>query len=365
MAVSRRLRFLAWWTAGVVCFGFLRFWYRYLDVLASRGSVSPLKPFIEEMTGALLLGVLFFPAVWLCRRYPLDRAAWRRRIGIYLIALVVFGVTATTGMWVLRLTLFPLAGLGSYNYGVIAWRYLMEFPMQVLAFALTIAAIHAAGALRAAHDRALRTAHLETALAQAQLRSLRLQLQPHFLFNALNTISSTMYRDPRMADEIIEQLAELLRASLKTARTDEVPLHEELGILQQYLGIMRARFGDHLNVSLDVNGAPGEALVPSMLLQPLVENAIRHGNAARLGRGAIRIRASRRGDSLVLEVEDDGPGAGAPAQSNGTGVGLTATAERLRLLYGDHQAFEAANSPDGGFPSRVVIPLRLGTTETD
>ena len=355
--VGRR-QFAAWWLAGVVCFGFLRFWYRYLDVLASRMSRSPLKPFIEEMTGALLLGLLFFPVAWLCRRHPLERGTWRRRIGLYLVGLLVFAGVATTGMWALRLVLFPLAGLGSYDYGVIAWRYPMEFPMQVIGFAGTVAGIHVARSLRAAHAREMRHAQLETALAQAQLRSLRLQLQPHFLFNALNTISSTMYRDPRTADEIIEQLAQLLRASLKMAQTDEVTLREELGVLDQYLGIMRARFGDALAIVLDIDGTPQDALVPSMLLQPLVENAIRHGNATRLGRASIHVRAHRDGERLVLEVEDDGPGVDAAGQSPGGGLGLSATSERLRLLYGDAKIFEATNLPHGGFLSRVTIPLR-------
>ncbi len=351
--------FAAWWLAAVVSFGFLRFWYRYLDVLASRMSRAPLKPFIEEMTGSLVWGLLFFAVACLCRRYPLERDAWPRRTGVYTLALLVFAAAATTGMWVLRLVLYPLAGLGPYDYGVMAWRYPMEFPMQVILFACTVAGIHVVRSLRAAHERELRNAHLETSLAQAQLRSLRLQLQPHFLFNALNTISSTMYRDPRTADEIIEQLAALLRASLKTAQTDEVPLREELGILDQYLGIMRARFGDALAVSLDVDGAPQQALVPSMLLQPLVENAIRHGNATRVGRASIQVRARRDGQRLVLEVEDDGPGVEADGQPSGSGVGLSATSERLRLLYGDAQRFEAANLPRGGFLSKVTIPLRV------
>jgi LytS/YehU family sensor histidine kinase len=154
-------------------------------------------------------------------------------------------------------------------------------------------------------------------------------------------------------------LAELLRSSLRTAQSDEVPLEEELAILDRYLALMRARFGERLAVAIDLDPEASGALVPSLILQPLVENAIRHGNAERAGRGAISIRARKEGGRLVLEVEDDGPG---DARRNGhrteSGVGLAATAERLRILYGDEQTFNAGDGDAGGFLARATLPLR-------
>jgi LytS/YehU family sensor histidine kinase len=254
--------------------------------------------------------------------------------------------------------LYPLAGLDDFDYGRMPLRYFMEAPMQLIGFAVMVGAVHGFHGLRRARERAVRTALLETSLAQAQLRALRLQLQPHFLFNALNTISATMYRDPAAADEILDQLAELLRAALRTAQTDEVPLGEELGILDCYLGILRARFGERLRLATRLEDGLERALVPSLLLQPLVENAVRHGRVESQGTGAITIAARRVDGRLVLEVEDDGPGAPPGRDPLASGVGLAATAERLQLLYGERQRLEVASPPGGGFQVRVSLPLR-------
>jgi len=250
---------------------------------------------------------------------------------------------------------------------VMPLRYLMELPLQAIWLTGLMAGLHAWYALQAARARELRAAQLEGSLARAQLRNLRLQLQPHFLFNALNTISVTMYEDPRAADEMLDQLAELLRASLCTAQTDEVPLAEELAVLDRYLAIQRARFGERLAVAIEAEPGLADALVPSMILQPLVENAVRHGSlegGERGGRGAIAVRARREGGRVVLEVEDDGPGSGGERGSRaGNGVGLAGTAERLQLLYGADQSFTAGNVRNGndepaGFRVRASLPLR-------
>jgi two-component system LytT family sensor kinase len=360
-AAWRRLRGLALWVGVVGLAGLLLFMYHYLAALASGQPRSPLPPFIEELTGAFTGGLLFFPIRWLVRRLPLTSGRWPRRLPVYLLALLATGAVATTLMWGLRSVLFPLAGLGAYDYGVMPLRYLMELPMQAIWFSILVGAIHGAAALHAARARELRAARLESSLARAQLRNLRLQLQPHFLFNALHTISAAMYDDPAAADEMIDQLAELLRASLRTAQSDEVPLADELALLDRYLAIQRARFGDRLAVSIQVDAAARGCLVPSLLLQPLVENGIRHGNAERAGRGAIDVRARVEGSRLLLEVQDDGPGRGGGLPSAGLhGLGLSATAERLQLLYGDSQSFSAGNAPAGGFLVRVSLPLCRG-----
>jgi two-component system LytT family sensor kinase len=235
---------------------------------------------------------------------------------------------------------------------------LMELPMQAIGFTIMVGAIHSVDAFREAREKEVRAAQLESSLAQSQLRSLRLQLQPHFLFNALNTVSSTMYRDPAAADQMLDQLAELLRASLDTSQADQVSLKAELGILDNYLGIMKARFGERLSVRFEVASDARQALVPSMMLQPLVENAVRHGNAERLGEGRVTLRATRQEHRLVLEIEDDGPGRRKEAGNGRIGTGLFATAERLRLLYGEEQRLEAGNGAGGGFLVRVVLPFR-------
>jgi len=204
---------------------------------------------------------------------------------------------------------------------------------------------------------AARAAKAEAAAVQTQLAALRSQLQPHFLFNALNTISSTMYDDPRAADRMIGQLSQLLRLSLRTSNAQEVPLRDELDVLSCYLGLMQARFGSRLRTSIDAEPGMLDALVPSLLLQPLVENAIRHGNASRAMGGTIDIRVSRAGTTLLVDVSDDGPGAPSGTDVFGNGVGLSATRDRLRLLYGPGQRFEAGNR-DGGFAVHIELPYR-------
>jgi two-component system, LytTR family, sensor kinase len=203
-AARRILRGFALWLAAVSLFGLLLFLYHYLAALAAREPRTPLAPFIEELTGAFVGGLVFFPIRWLVRRLPLTARDWPRRLPVYLLSLPVFGVAATTLMWGLRSVLFPLAGLGSYDYGVMPLRYLMELPMQVIWISILVAAIHGFAALDAARARELRAARLESSLARSQLRNLRLQLQPHFLFNALHTVSAAMYDDPAAAESSVE-----------------------------------------------------------------------------------------------------------------------------------------------------------------
>jgi two-component system, LytTR family, sensor kinase len=344
------------WAGAVLTWGTLLFLYRYLGGLAD-GEREPFLPtLINEMTGGFAGGLMYFPARVLVRRLPLSTSTWTRRLPVYAAAATAGGIAMTSLMWALRSAIYPIAGLGRYDYGAMPLRYFMEFPVELIVLAGMIFALHAFEKFRDAQARQVRAAELERALAQAQLRTLRLQLQPHFLFNALNTISSTMYRDPAAADDMMAQLAELLRASLRTTQTDEVSLSAELEVLGAYLALVRARFGDKLRVAIRAGDGTHSALVPSMMLQPLVENAVRHGRASVSGEGEIAIAARRDGDRLVVTVEDDGPGA---QEGDGQGgFGLSATADRLALLYGDRQQFAAANRPGGGFAVTAVLPYR-------
>jgi len=337
--------------------GLLRFSYLYLDDLVRDRPGTFLERLIEESTGAYAALLLFAGVVWLVRRFPLDRPGWRRRVPVHVLGVAVYSATHTSMLWGSRVALFPPAGLGAYDYGRMPMRYAMEFANDVITYAVYVSVIVAFRYYAELRERELRAAELERGLAQAELRNLRLQLQPHFLFNALNTISATMYDAPEAADTMIGQLSDLLRLSLRTAHTHEVPLRAELETLDLYAAIMRARFGDRLRIDVDAEPAAGDALVPSLLLQPLVENAVRHGNATRLGFGAVSVRARRQGAELLLEVVDDGPGVAPGRDALGAGLGLSATASRLRLLYGDAHRFAAANVPDGGFAVTIAVPF--------
>jgi len=352
------------WTAALSLFtvvGALRFAYKYFDDVARRETGTLVQRAIEESTGAYTAAVLFVAVVAFVWRYPLDRDGWRARVPVHIAALVAYSVAHTTLMFVTRTVIFQLVGMGAYDYGYMPARYVMEFGEDAIGYASFVAIITLYRYYRVTRQREVRTAQLERGLAQAELRNLRLQLQPHFLFNALNTISSTMYDDPRSADRMIGQLSQLLRLSLRTSHAQEVPLREELEVLGCYLGLMMARFGSRLRVNIVVTPDVSDALVPSLLLQPLVENAIRHGNASHASGGSIEVRVERTGASLLLSVSDDGPGAPPGTDVFATGIGLSATRDRLRLLYGGRHQFQAVNR-GRGFAVAIALPLRRATS---
>lgn len=207
---------------------------------------------------------------------------------------------------------------------------------------------------------------LQAQLAESRLQALRTQLNPHFLFNTLNFISSYLERDPRSVRRMIARLSELLRYTLDKTDEREVPLRQELSFIDGYLEIQQIRFGDRLTVRRDIALNAQEALVPTLILQPLVENAIKHGIAHREEGGSIELRAWREDEHLHLSVRDDGPGFSATSE-NGTaavtpGVGLRNTRERLEALYGTAQRFTLDSAEDGGAVAHLVLPYH---TQTD
>lgn len=353
---SRAWRDGALWLTAVAGIGLLMFTYKHLDAVVNGDDRPILDSFLSEMTAALAAGLLFFPVAFFVRRLPLERGRWLGRLPLYGLVLLLFAGAHTSLMWLSRSVLFPVAGLGPYDYGKMPLRYLMELPAQALIFGAMAGLVSMAEHRRRGREREMGAARLEASLARAEVRNLRLQLQPHFLFNTLNTISATMYEDPAAADEMLDRLAELLRVSLRTAEADEIELREELRHLELYLELMRARFGDRLDVRVAVEPGAEASKIPPMTLQPLVENAIRHGGAETRGRGCIEVRARVERDRLVIEVDDDGPGAPGSEPLAAAGVGLGAVAERIRLLYGAAGSF-AAGDGGAGFLVRLEVPL--------
>jgi two-component system, LytTR family, sensor kinase len=195
-------------------------------------------------------------------------------------------------------------------------------------------------------------------LARAQLHNLRLQLQPHFLFNTLNTVSSVMYEDVRVADRMIARLSDLLRVSLEQGAAQEVTLEREIEFLVLYVETMKARFEERLNVKIEADAQTRSAMVPPLLLQPLVENSIRHGADPLSSVVDVRVSARRENGTLFLEVRDHGPGmaVSGPAALR-KGIGLANTAERLERLYGGSDSVDLHNAEDGGLVVTVKIPF--------
>jgi signal transduction histidine kinase len=339
--------------------GLLHFQYRYLEAVSMRRTIPPIEPFIDEMTGSWGGMLLFLPLVWLVRRWPLGRETWRRRLPVYLAAMVASSIVHTTILWGWRGAVWTLLGMGAYDYGDMRFRYFMEMANDVVSFWIFVAVLMGFAAWRAARERALREAELRAELARAQVQSLERRLHPHFLFNALNTISSVMYDDPAAADRMIAGLSDLLRRALRAGDAQEVPLAEELGLLESYLEIMRARFEDTLVVDVDVDDEARRALVPPLLLQPLVENAIRHGADPASRRVQAALYARRAGSALHVEVRDRG--CGIPGAQPKEGTGLSTTARRLSALYGEAQRLQLENAAGGGLRVTIELPFRASS----
>jgi two-component sensor histidine kinase len=216
-----------------------------------------------------------------------------------------------------------------------------------------------------AGERERRTLELETRLTQANLRTLKMQLQPHFLFNTLNAISSLVHENPRAADDMIGSLSQFLRTTLDVSTQDEVPLRQELDFVDRYLEIQKTRFGDRLQIHMEVDTGVLEALVPPLILQPLVENAIRYGIEARETGGNVTIRASRAQAALQLEISDDGDGfKGGQLLGLQNGIGLSNTKSRLQELYGDQHQFKLTANQPAGARVFIEIPLRIPASNT-
>jgi hypothetical protein len=201
-----------------------------------------------------------------------------------------------------------------------------------------------------------------TRLVQAELDTLKLQLNPHFLFNALNSAMALIGSNPAAAERMVSELSDFLRLVLTTSSEQEVPLERELGLLDRYVAIQRVRFQDRLTVACNIEEGVRSALVPSLLLQPLVENAIRHGIGPRAGAGYVQVTARRIGDRLSIAILDDGVGVRARRsreRSRGTGLGLTNTSTRLNHLYGENHEFIAGPRDEGGYAVRMTIPFKL------
>jgi two-component system LytT family sensor kinase len=342
---------------GFTALGFLNFEYRYLDDLARDRTHTFAPRLFEEMTGVYVALLLFPLFLWLVRLTRIRRDNWWRTAPLNLLIFVAISICNTTMMGISRDLLAPVFGLGTYDYGNMLYRYPMEFAQHLLLFSVAVGAIYFVDSYRDARNRQLATVDLEARLAEAQLQNLRLQLQPHFLFNALNTISSVMHEDVSRADTMLAQLSDLLRRTLQLSHSQEIPLKDELSLLRLYIAIMEERFGDELNVGFEVDPTLSEVLVPQLILQPLVENSIRYARGAHASKLDIQILASHDQSDLMLRVRDNGPGI--PDLEYGLwrkGIGLSNTEQRLASLYGESKRMFLENAD--GLTITIRVPLK-------
>ncbi len=327
----------------------------YFVMLGTAKSVPLRVALAWQMTAVVIFAVSTPLVLWLARRYRFERQTWKRAVPVHLLA-----GTVISGAW----AAFHVV-LDSYFSGTLAevkWAHLPRvifffLDKELLVYWIVVVVSHASDYYQRYREGELRA-------SQAQLQALKMQLHPHFLFNALHSISALVHSDPDAADKMIARLGDFLRLTLDSAAHQEVPLRQEIEFLNCYLEIERIRFQDRLTTRLEVDPQVLNCRVPNLILQPIVENAIRHGVAPRSAPGHVEVRAYRAGSSLRLEVRDNGRGlppegsASVHITQSGGGVGLANTRARLQQLYGGSYRFDIANAPTGGALVTLEIPLQ-------
>ncbi|WP_237071745.1 sensor histidine kinase [Mizugakiibacter sediminis] len=309
--------------------------------------------------GNFYLWMALTPLVaWLGR---LGAAGWRRFWALHLPCSLALALALAQSLAMLAI-FWWLCGPGHAPATTFAAYARLEFAYKLhlgwLTYWVLLAALRGLETRRRLRDERLRSAQLETQLVQSQLQTLRMQLQPHFLFNTLNAISALALSDPMQARLMIARLSDFLRLTLEERHAQQVPLARELQLLDCYLGVQQVRFQDRLIVRMDVAADTVRAAVPNMILQPLVENALRHGLLNKPGPGTLHIVTRRDGDHLQLCVDDDGLGLPQPAPAEGLGLGTTRA--RLRVLFGEAARLQLSRRPGGGTRAELRLPYAEG-----
>lgn len=323
-----------------------------LDLRAS-GFPTPFeKPLVWELTSALVVWALLPMIQTVALNAPRKRTQWARFLGLHLGGCLLFWGMHVAGMWILRIWIYRAAGWGFYDYGQMVYRVPMEGFKDVITFSVLALLFHLLEIRRARQVREMAAAHLATELREARLQALSAQLDPHFLFNALNTLSALMYEDLAKADHLITALGQMLRDGLQ-AEGPTWPLDRELEHLQHYLAFAEARFGDRLQVEQAIEAGLGSLPVPRFALQRLVENALKH-NEGTPGRVLhVRVEVRREEGLTRLSVADDGVGF---LNGSSGGVGLDNLRRCLALLHGDRGVLEAGDTSEGGAQVSFRLP---------
>jgi two-component system, LytTR family, sensor kinase len=299
--------------------------------------------------------LLSVPILLVARRFPPEGAHPWRTAGVHLAAALVFSLVYV----VLRSLVGVVHGRvvdEPVTFAEIFQPLLVKtYPFNLLVYGVIVTLSHAVDYYRKYHERTVHALELEKHLAEARLQSLLRQLKPHFLFNTLNGIASLMHSDVNAADKMLVRLSELLRLTMHHPGQPLTKLRDEVAFIEKYLEIERIRFRDRLTARVEADPAVLDTDVPSLILQPLVENAIRHGIEPRPGVGRVEIGARRQDGRLVLTVRDNGAGQ-PPGGFTREGIGLANTRARLRELYGDRHEFTLANHPDGGLEITLRLP---------
>jgi two-component system LytT family sensor kinase len=348
------VRILALWTL----FGLFFSLQAYLARAYLGGGLPLGTALLRWLLCAYAWAILTPLVMWLSRRFPIGASRPWRALGVHVPAAFAFSVAGMLLYTLGEQALDPSADF--FTREAFASLFVSGLHIDLLIYATLVGVLHALEHQRRHRERELRAAQLEAALARAELGALRQQLHPHFLFNALNSIGVLMEEDPRAARKMLVHLSDLLRMMLRGDRAQEVSVKDELELLQSYLEIERMRFQDRLEIQLDVDPETLDARVPDLVLQPLVENAIKHGIVPRPSGGRVAVSVQKRKGELRLEVSDDGPGLDWRSVG-GTGLGLRNTQVRLEKLYGERHRFELERVNPSGLCVVLTLPFRVGS----
>lgn len=326
--------------------------------LAEGSNLEIIHIFVWEFTGSYSFFLLTPVIIYLIYNYPFAKNNLLKTIPIYLITVLILGVIHTINMYWSRILIYNLAGWGIYDYGYLPFRYMMETLKMMVGFIVVYLIFIYIKSNRERHDEKLKSVKLEEQLSRARLDFLKNQIHPHFLFNTLNMISSTMYDDVQSADKMLADLSDLLRISLKSSQAGQITLDKEIEILNLYLEIMKARYKDKLEVSLIIDDSTKDVLVPSFILQPLVENSIKFGMET-LSLLEIKIESKICDNKLKLIICDNGPGIKETSKDIfKNGFGMSNTIERLEKLYNSDFEFSFKNCEPHGLLINIIIPFQ-------
>ncbi|HXU35115.1 MAG TPA: histidine kinase [Blastocatellia bacterium] len=321
--------------------------------------------FLVELIYAYIWACLTPLILWLARRFRIDRGRWLRGLLVHLAASLVIGV-ATRVLHDLMLFFFLAESGWNFSFVKLLMNVYFMTDYGAMVYWLILLISYSFDYHRRVREGEVRATRLKAQLAQAQLDALKMQLQPHFLFNTLHSISALVHKNANAADKMIARLGDFLRQTLENAGTQEVSLQQELEFLKCYLDIERIRFEDRLTVQMDIEPGTLDARLPNLILQPIVENAIRHGISQQTCPGRIDIEARRLNGTLQIQVTDNGPGLISNSNS-GTivkeGVGLANTQARLKQLYGEDHRLDLSNTVRGGLTVLLEIPFRELTSK--
>lgn len=357
-STPRRLRaaglYVAAWTAVALFYATQWLLYNFYD-----DTPDPTGRLLAiALTDWYVRALLALPVLWAARRFPFQPGGRARALAVHVPGCIAFALAKIAICWWLGFVLPWLRPIPFIRL------LLGEIHLDIATYWILVGLVQWRESRRRLHVRereaarlALQTSRLETRLARAELDALKMQLQPHFLFNTLHSISALVHEDGEAADLMIARLSDFLRLVIARDGAQEVALTEELEFLARYLEIQQLRFQERLQVSVDTAAGTGAALVPNLVLQPLVENAIRHAVEPRSEGGRVEIVARRLGETLRVTIRDDGPGLrGAPATG---GVGIANTRARLEHLYGERHALQVADHADGGVVVTLDLPWRV------